>query len=553
MKGSGFTADVIVDLPVWALDRPLSYEIPEALAERVRVGSLVRVDVRGRRARGWVVEVGEEDRGELSPLKGLSGRAPVFDEALLTMARRLAEDYIQPLRSFLKLFTPARLGRPGALPETRAPEAGRGRSPVLWRPGPGDDPVERYRHEIDGILDEGGGAIVAVPEVAEGSRVLDGLLEAFGSEAAVVHSRQDPAERSDALWSVALGERRLVLGGRAAMFAPPMAAGTLIVHSENDSSLKEQRAPYYHARDAALLRAWATGGRALLASASPTLETLAASDGWEVLEPVRAEERALWPAVEVVDRPRRGLPRRVIAAVLEAHRRGERALVLLPRVTATAAGPGPDEIVDLMKRVVPRGSVTRADRPGLGREPGRLRAALEGDVVIASHTALQEVPRPAVSTAVALGVDHMLKRPLGTTNEEVFSWLWVLGHLVAAPGHQGRLILETADPSHHVVQALTRGDYHYFAAKELEVRKDGRWPPFARLVRLHVSVPDVPEDLVRALGSLPGARVLGPVEGRLGSEILLKVDDLDRTAGSLKELIAGSTIRILAEVDPKGW
>jgi primosomal protein N' (replication factor Y) len=547
------TADVVVDLPVWALDRPLSYEVPDALAARLRVGSLVRVDVRGRRVRGWVVGLSEEDERELSSLAGLSGRAAVFDEALLKMARRLADLYIQPLRSFLKLFTPPRLGRPGALPE--APPMGETgvHQPVLWRPGPREDPVERYRHEIDRAFAEGGGAIVAVPEVAEGSRVLEVLQDLFGSEAAVVHSSQDPAQRGNALWSVALGERRLVLGGRAAMFAPPMASGCFIVHSENDDSLKEQRAPYYHAREAALQRAWATGGRVLLASPSPSLETLAASESWTVQEPVRSEERGLWPAVEVVDRPSRGLPRRVIAAVLEAHRRGGRALILLPRVAATLAGPGPEEIVDLMRRVLPRGSVTRADRPGLGRAPGRLAAALEGDVVVASHAALQEVERPVVSTAVALGVDHMLKRPLGTTNEEVFSWLWTLGGLVAGNQRRGRMIIETADPSHHVVQAVTRGDYHYFATKELEVRNDGRWPPFTRLVRLHVATPDVPEELVRTLGSLPDTRVLGPVEGRLGSELLLKVGDLGRAAGALREVISGSTTRILAEVDPRGW
>src|SRR4051812_21995858 len=106
-------ADVVVDTGVWALDRPLTYAVPEDLQPRVRVGSVVRVPLRGRKVRGWVLGLREDEAPEGTvDLAALSGRAPVLDEALIAMARAMADRTVHPLASFLKLFTPARLGRP---------------------------------------------------------------------------------------------------------------------------------------------------------------------------------------------------------------------------------------------------------------------------------------------------------------------------------------------------------------------------------------------------------------------------------------------------------
>jgi primosomal protein N' (replication factor Y) len=439
-----------------------------------------------------------------------------------------------------------------------------------------EDPVERYASLVQGALDRGRGAIVVAPEVREGSRVLERLAERFPDDAAVVHSGLDPAERSAALWSAAAGERRLVLGGRAAVFAPPFPLGLIVLHAEHDRSLKEQRAPYYDARDAAFERARAMGASLVLASATPSLRSLAEAErhGWGRSAPDRPAERAVWPAVELIEPPRTmagaGMPRRAIAAIIEARRRGERTLVLLPRAQPTRVGPGPEQVARFVERVVPGARVRRADRPGLGPQAGALAAALDADVVVATEAALAEVERPRISTAVALGVDAMLLRPAGRAVEEAFEALWTLGSLVAdgsagtgprGGARRGRLLLETATPEHHVIQALTRGDYHYFASRELAARRETGSPPFRRLVR--VTSPGRPDDdVMAALAALPGTVVLGPVpvEGRSGGsadsgpmEVRLKVEELEVVVGPLRRLVSASRQRLLVEVDARDW
>lgn len=554
---------VIVDLSVWGLNKQLTYSVPPDLVERVRVGSIVRVPLRNRRIRGWVVSVepAAEPAEGISSIAAVSGRGPVFDEALLQMSRVLARRYVCPLSSFLSLFTPMRLGRRGALwpqgPASAGEEPG-GR--VLWRLKPGEDPLPRYAGLVAAELSAGRGVILAVPEVREGSRVLGELAERFPADAAVVHSGIDPADRSKALWEVAAGKRRLVLGGRAALFAPAFDLGTVILHQEHDPSFKEQQSPYYDARVVAEARAAVTGARLVAASATPSLNPSFWPDvdsglpvaAWQVEGTDRRDERAGWPATEVVQPPNRGLPQRAIACILDARKRGERSIILLPRVQATASGPGPEELIGFLARVVPGARVARADRPGLGNDPGALREALTADVVIATEAGLADVPRPAVSVAIALGVDGYFSKPKGRAAEDAMAALWSLAGLVAGRRPKGRLILEVHTGDHHGIEALVRGDYRFFVRKELEARQESDAPPYRSMIRLQTA--GAPPEFVEQLRSLPATRVLGPVAGgNLGYEILLKTSALETILDPLGTIVSTAPQRVLVEVDLKDW
>lgn len=557
---------VIVDLSVWGLNKELTYSVPPDLAERVRIGSIVRVPLRNRRVRGWVVGVDPDSEPPegIVPLAAVSGRGPVFDAELLAMSKVLARRYVQPLSSFLSLFTPIRLGRRGSLWPERTPSSDRPPvERVLWRLKPGEDPLERYAALVESELAAGRGVILAVPEVREGSRILGALAKRFPDDAAVVHSGVDPADRSKALWEVASGRRRLVLGGRAALFAPAFELGAIVLHQEHDPSFKEQQSPYYDARVAAEVRAAVTGARLVAASATPSLnpaywpdvdtgEPVGSASRWRIEETDRMAERAAWPATEVVQPPRRGLPQRAIACILDAKKRGERSIILLPRVQATASGPGPGELISFLAKVVPGATVARADRPGLGSDPGALQAALTADVVIASEAGLADVPRPAVSVAIALGVDGYFSKPKGRAAEDAMASLWALAGLVGGRRPKGRLILEVHTGEHHGIEALARGDYKFFVRKELEARRLAGAPPYKTMVRLQT--PDPPPALLDRLRELPSTRVLGPAPGgSLGYEILLKTENLQTILDPLGTIVSTAPQRILVEVDPKDW
>jgi primosomal protein N' (replication factor Y) len=189
----------------------------------------------------------------------------------------------------------------------------------------------------------------------------------------------------------------------------------------------------------------------------------------------------------------------------------------------------------------------------LGEEPGALREALKGDVVIATEAALAEVERPAVAVVIALGVEGYFRKPKGRAAEDAFAALWALAGLASGRKPKGRMIIEARNPEHHAIQAVVRGDYRFFARKELESREAAGAPPFKRLIRVQTT-PQPSTELVNQLRSLPGTVVLGPVPGgSLGAEILLKADDLETILDALGTMVASSPQRVLVEVDPKDW
>ena len=109
----GEPAAVSVRPDVVAIDRSFTYAVPEAWqadgrAGRLEVGSMVRIDLHGRRVGGWVTEVGvaPPDGVELRPLARLRGLGPPPD--LMDLARWAAWRWAGSEVTFLRLASPPR-------------------------------------------------------------------------------------------------------------------------------------------------------------------------------------------------------------------------------------------------------------------------------------------------------------------------------------------------------------------------------------------------------------------------------------------------------------
>src|SRR5213593_4239574 len=76
---------VIVDR---AIHRELDYSVPESLAERVGVGSRVRVPFREKSALATVVALPEQTQAKgIRPIEAVIGETPVLSEQLLELGR----------------------------------------------------------------------------------------------------------------------------------------------------------------------------------------------------------------------------------------------------------------------------------------------------------------------------------------------------------------------------------------------------------------------------------------------------------------------------------
>ncbi|MBW7904330.1 MAG: primosomal protein N' [Phycisphaerae bacterium] len=137
---------------------------------------------------------------------------------------------------------------------------------------PGSGKTEVYVRAVRQALAGGRQAIVLVPEIALATQVMQRLARRFGS-VAVVHSRLRERERRETWRRIASGEAAVVIGTRAAVFAPCPRLGLIVVDEEQERSYKNMAAPHYHARDVAIKRGQIEQAPVLIGSASPALET----------------------------------------------------------------------------------------------------------------------------------------------------------------------------------------------------------------------------------------------------------------------------------------
>ena len=134
--------------------------------------------------------------------------------------------------------------------------------------------TEIYIKLIQEAIDTGKQVLYLLPEIALTTQIISRLKKYFGDRIGVYHSRFNEQEKAE-IWNRTIeNQYDVILGARSALFAPFTNLGLVIVDEEHDSSFKQyDPAPRYNGRDAALFLAHLFGAKALLGSATPSLES----------------------------------------------------------------------------------------------------------------------------------------------------------------------------------------------------------------------------------------------------------------------------------------
>ena len=165
--------------------------------------------------------------------------------------------------------------------------------------------TEVYIHLMQEAIDQGRQVLFMLPEIVLTAQLTDRLRRVFGDRLGVYHSRYPDAERVE-LYKKMLSDAPydIVVGVRSSIFLPFRRLGLLIIDEEHETSFKQQDpAPRYHARNTALVLAAQTGAKALLGTATPSLETYfnAQQGKYGFVELTTRYADVQLPSIEVVD------------------------------------------------------------------------------------------------------------------------------------------------------------------------------------------------------------------------------------------------------------
>lgn len=179
----------------------------------------------------------------------------------------------------------------------------------------GSGKTEIYIHLIAQVLARGGDVLLLVPEIALTAQLIERMERIFGSRVTPYHSKLTNRRRTETYLRLNRSQGgEFVVGVRSSIFLPLRHLQLIIVDEEHDASYKQaEPAPRYNARDCAVVAARLWGGRTLLGSATPSLETWLNAEGGKYGRAVLAERygQARPPEIFVSD-------------TIRAARRGER-------------------------------------------------------------------------------------------------------------------------------------------------------------------------------------------------------------------------------------
>ena len=560
---------------VTGLDKLFDYSIPPELSAHVRVGTIVRVELHGRRIGGWVSSISNESIDgrsieSLKPIAKVTGHGPapeLFELAEWASVRWAA----RRLRPFLVAASPGR--SVVALPTDR-------------RTGMQPAPVSPA---TTGLLAAGGGVLRLAPRVD----VMPTLLAAAGcgptlvvaperDVVALLATRLRRAGLSVAIvpddWALAAGGVDVVIGTRSAAWAPCRDLAAAVLLDEHDEAHQEERTPTWHAREVLVERCRRVGVPFVLVSPAPTLVAVVEYAGNGVVHPPPARERAGWSTVTVVGRTEEDPWKRslVTSELIERIRNPDLTVVCVSNITGrarvlacrtcrslircetcdAAVGLGDDGRLSCRRCSTTRPAVCQSCgasrfanlRPGVTRLREELQAAAARPVVSVTGADVG----PPSRAGVYVGTEAVLHR---IRSADVVAFLefdsemlaprfraseQAMALIVRASRIAPEVLIQTFTPDHEVLAAARAGDPAAVLAGERVRRESLGLPPFGALGVVYGSgasdlVSQLPDDihiggdgadrfLVRATGWTALGLALNAVERPPGSRVRVEID-----------------------------
>lgn len=492
-----------------------------------------------------------------------------------------------------------------------------------------------YIRLIEEMLIKGKQVLYLLPEIALTSQMIERLRKHFGNQIGVYHSRFNENERAEIWQKVLHGEYRIILGARSGIFLPLTDLGLIIVDEEHEPSYKQyDPAPRYHARDTAIYLAHLHGGKVLLGSATPSLESYynAKIKKYGLVQLNDRFGGVRLPQIQVVSIPeetkrktmqshfssvllqeitaalsrkeqvilfqnRRGYTPVLICATcgytpkcahcdvsltyhkssgqLHCHYCGYRHEIIhncpaCGSVQIEQKGFGTEKIEDELQLLFENARIARMDLDST-RKKNSFQLLLNNfedhqiDILVGTQMVAKGLDFSNVTTIGVINAESLLSYPDFRAFERSFQLLSQVAGRAGRRHKQGKVIIQTYDTHHRIIEQVTRNDYIELFDSEMIERRNFRYPPFYRLIRVDLKHKDqtklslIASHLAQILRKQFGERILGPEVPLVGKirnyyiqTILIKAEKEGVSAIKLKEALRNTLTNFGTNPDHKG-
>lgn len=541
---------------------PLTYKCPEHLAEKALPGMLVSAPLKKQTSLGIIL--GKSSKPitvEAKSISEIHGKSLLLEPPILELLEWMSDYYIASKGLVLKNMLPKEVFKPvkqrrsvKAEKESYTPEIlldtdesllskiNESMSQKEYKTFLAHIPSSLYEISLlTKLLRPEMKAIVLVPEIVQLNHIAPYLKKMFGEKLCVFHSNLTKGQRSETYSRIISGECNIVLGTRAAIFAPLKNFSLIIVMQEHSSSYKTEEGFRYNARDIAVMRGFLEKTTVVLSSICPSIESIynARKNKYTLLKPSAAFKK---PAIRIVNMYNEkqlspNLSKTVVDAASSAIKKNERIMFVINKkgysmlsckecenietcskcgiplvfhnedksLRCSYCGIRTKNIDSCSKcksfKVALTGAGIQRIEEGIKKifniQPIRLdsdkikgkadleafsemikgEAILLGTKLLTKRLDLQDT-HEGLGMAAVLNADFYLNIPDFRSAEKAYQEISAIADRVKP---DGRIFLQTKMPQNDVYRFLRKYDYDSFCDEELSRRKAMLYPPYAKL------------------------------------------------------------------------
>ncbi len=299
---------------------PLTYVCPDSLAEAVQPGLVIQAPLRNKLTRGIVLEKNTSPpEGHLKELQLIPGAPSVVSKALLRLFRWMSDYYIASEGLVLKQTMPVELfskTKPRKSKKeiccdnaidfmdirsrdvqgiTSAANSNKYMGFLLHAPS------LLYEYSIVfKLLSSVKNIIVLLPDIIQANLLYTALKARYADRLCILHGEISRGKRSAYIEGILSGRYDIVLGTRAALFAPLKKVSLIMVLNEHSQLYKIEEGLRYNIRDVAVMRGFIEKAAVLLSSISPSIDSYfnAITNKYTIIKPSSDIKR---PNIRIAD------------------------------------------------------------------------------------------------------------------------------------------------------------------------------------------------------------------------------------------------------------
>jgi len=510
--------------------------------------------------------------------------------------------------------------------------------------------TEIYIRLIEKCMKEGKQVLYLLPEIGLTTQMISRLLEVFGKQTGVYHSRFSDSERVE-IWNKVLNfqpgdpdqTHQLIVGTRSSIFLPFSNLGLIVVDEEHENSYKQyDPAPRYHARDSAIVLATMLKIPVLLGTATPAVETYfnAKSGRYGLVELNERFKQIELPEIVAVDLKRaykRKSMRSILTpelfdeitsalekkeqVILFQNRRGFSPFIeckscgWIPKCThcdvsltyhknsrrlvchycgysihypalcgacqsedLSNKGFGTEKVAEEISELFPDAVVERLDLD-VTRSRKAFKSILQRfdrgdtDILVGTQMITKGLDFEHVRVVGILNADNLLNFPDFRSHERSYQLMTQVSGRAGRRNKRGKVIIQTSQPDHFIIQKVVTNDYAGMYNQQIAERRDFKYPPFYRMIRITLKHRDqteldrIAKESAEALRSRFGPRLLGPEYPAIGriklmymKQMWLKLEreisvssakrQMQQMLESVKARDKNKMVQIVVDVDP---